>query len=407
MSEKRQCRSLDKKYILALSQAQELRDHGKRFRKGNASLKLLHFRFSIPSGRRRQKDEGYGSIALPGGIRNFWYTILAKVDMALSEAQNPEAMTTVEGRILTMLRENQKELKTIRELLEGQGARDAEEERDNVDPNGYRQYRSTVPDPRGTRSSKKTSFVGVAQALKTAVVGINEKRREEGKPLLQEVSQTSLSFSREIMSRAETLVSSSTVFGQHVGRLTFTEIRNVYANDREKFQNAFSNVMKRLTKSFPILDLARGGWAADEIVRQKLISMKDATKKSTKDVGNEGAPRDATKITKKAAGNNNAGSDDESPYETEEDIENDEKELCNVSEYIFGEKCALHFGNVECEICEWRDVDAIPQVYLKARLLTKKDFVLHSSSQPKARDENRDKARGVSKMRIKKERNSK
>lgn len=165
-----------------------------------------------------------------------------------------------EEKVMRALSGIEKELRWIRTQREGnQVANGSQPISTN---NTYNNHRSTIQDPRGFKSSNTTSYVSVGRALFDGIEAHNKKALEEGSQVITQMDRTPRSFNRDAMKSAETFLGASKVFGPHIGQYSYQEIKSMFANKPEAFQSAYSSLISKLTRSYPILELANRGWAA-------------------------------------------------------------------------------------------------------------------------------------------------
>lgn len=208
---------------------------------------------------------------------------------------------------------------------------------------GYDQYSGTVEDPRNNRAPEKSSFISVGSVLRNAIDKHNSDAQERGNTVIKQIDRSAQSFTRIAMKTTEVLLGASSVFGQHLGLHTLQEIQSIHSNDLSKFLKEYNDISRRLVKTYPVLRLAYGGWAVREIIRGKLISIKEKTRKENIWSDNfHGSTFDPSTCVE-------VDSDDQTASD------------------IIDECCAVHPVDVICNECEQIDDVEIPEHIRLAR----------------------------------------
>lgn len=200
---------------------------------------------------------------------------------------------------------------------------------------GYRGHESVLDDPRSSRSSGMTSFLSVGKALRDGIDSYNARVDQEGGTKIPQLKQSAKSFSRDAMSTAEMILGASKVFGPHMGERTLQEIKSLYCERPQQFQEAYFSVAKKLVRCHPVLCLASGGWAANCIIMGKLVNLKNSRKKMQDDDTTYVVPDDYA---------SDRGSTEHSSSSQ------DSEEWAEVVE----ETCALHSRGTVCRLCKKR-----------------------------------------------------
>lgn len=143
----------------------------------------------------------------------------------------------------------------------------------------YRSFKAVLEHPKANRTSKQTSFCSVGKALHEGIDAYNTAATTNGTSKLPQMTVTPRTFTRDAMRTVGMLLGGSKVFGPHLGLNTYQEIKSIYANTPHTFQMDSSEVSKKLLKQYPILEIAKGGWASHELIKGKLINMKEERKK--------------------------------------------------------------------------------------------------------------------------------
>lgn len=143
----------------------------------------------------------------------------------------------------------------------------------------YRHFKAVLDNPTKNRTSKQSSFVSVGTALYDGIEKYNTEAVANGTGQIPQMTVTPRTFTRDAMRTVGMLLGGSKVFGPHIGLNTFQEIKAIYANSPHTFQIENSDVSKKLLKEYPILDIAKGFWAAHELIKGKLINLKEERKK--------------------------------------------------------------------------------------------------------------------------------
>lgn len=146
--------------------------------------------------------------------------------------------------------------------------------------NAYRIHRGVIPHPRSSRTSSQSSFIAVGKTLHAGIETHNEMAESKGVSKINQMDASPKAFTRNAMSTLEIVLGASPLFKAHLGSMTLQEIKSHYTYSPQLFQQAHSDdVIKRLERELPILEIASGHWAARELIRGKLINMKEAKKK--------------------------------------------------------------------------------------------------------------------------------
>lgn len=146
---------------------------------------------------------------------------------------------------------------------------------------GYKDHRGMIANPKGNRTAKESSFISVGKVLYSWIDGQNEKNSSNGNPLIDQIDKSSSAYARKAMKVVELVLGGSKVFCPFLGVKTFQEIKTAYATQKSEFQKAYSDVNKKLVKALPELELADKGWAAYELIKGKLVNMKEEAKKAS------------------------------------------------------------------------------------------------------------------------------
>lgn len=144
--------------------------------------------------------------------------------------------------------------------------------------NWYQKFRGIIEDPRINRTSDQTSFISVGKELRVGIEKYNENAQAKGTSVIKQMGRTAQSFSRNALKMTEVLLGASSVFGPHLGSCTLQEVQNLHPKDTHSVLKEYRDIVRKLVKVYPILDIAYGGWAARELIRAKLISAKEKTK---------------------------------------------------------------------------------------------------------------------------------
>ena len=256
----------------------------------------------------------------------------------------------------------------------------------------YSVFKGVIPSPNIGRSSKDSSFLSLGKELKTAIDTYNEDMEDETRKIPQ-ICQTPNSFSRMVMKTAERTIATCKVFGSHMKTSTYQEMKAVYHNDLQKFQQAHESNIRKLVRLHPVLSIAEGNWGADVAIKRRLIVLKeDAKKAKQKERLNENHVSKNAEKTKssrpehvrnklrneKEIAEKERGSDTDSDEETEWNHHAARKEhMLSGSESETGipsdtsslrlETCALHSDGDECAICEDDNIICMPRSIFKAR----------------------------------------
>lgn len=193
-------------------------------------------------------------------------------------------------RILQKLTSMESDIKNIREdVKELKNRNEQEEVRDcasvpangNQRTNGYRENRNRIPNPVSNRSSKSSSFVSVGKVLYAWIEQHNNSLEPSagGVPVLQ-IETSNSSYTRQAMHAVAQVLGESAVFRRYLGFRTLKEIKSAYARTPNVFQVALSEVTTKVIKIIPELQLTCGGWGAYELIKGKLVNMKEEQKKS-------------------------------------------------------------------------------------------------------------------------------
>lgn len=143
----------------------------------------------------------------------------------------------------------------------------------------YRIYKAVLDNPNSNRTSKQSSFFSVGTALYNGIEEYNTVAVANGTGQIPQMTMTPRTFTRDAMRTVGMLLGGSKVFRSHIGVKTYQEIKAIYANTPHTFQIESSEVSKKLLKEYPILEIAKGFWAAHELIKGKLINLKEERKK--------------------------------------------------------------------------------------------------------------------------------
>ena len=208
--------------------------------------------------------------------------------------------------------------------------------------NIYSSFRGVLPAPTKGRNSTETSFFSLGRERKAAIEVYNSAAKEAGIRPIPGISQTPLYFSRAVMKSAESCIAICKTFGPYSGKLTFTEIKNLYSKEQIMFNQAYEVILKRLVRLHPVLATAEGQWAANTAVRRRLIVMKENIKASLE------KERDGEWKGK--------GHTEDSTSDAVSDTDS----------VVLHEACALHDGT-DCDLCRDEDNMVLPRKIFNAR----------------------------------------
>ena len=261
----------------------------------------------------------------------------------------------------------------IKNLNKVSSAASAELETSNK-PNAFAAFRGVLPIPNSARTSKQTSFFSVGKAMKKGIEDYNKEATHK----IPQITQTDISFSRTVMKSAERFIGVSKVFGPNMGKATFYEIRDIFGNDAQTFQNAHENIVRKLCRLHAILTTAEGNWGANSALKRRLIVLKEAAKKEdvnnkavTKKKENAAKRNDDAKVVEadtRSAACDSLGKESDSAWKYDGISQNSGSDTYHdTADDATEEICALHPYAVDCDLCADNEDIWIPNAILKAR----------------------------------------
>lgn len=152
---------------------------------------------------------------------------------------------------------------------------------DAKDPHGYKESRGMIPNPKLNRTAKESSFISVGKVLYTWIEKHNGVPESSRSGTITQIGKSSSAYARKAMSTVALFLGESNVFCPHLGSKTFQEIKTAYATNKSAFQKAYSELNKKLVRALPELELAAQGWAAYELIKAKLVNLKEDAKKAS------------------------------------------------------------------------------------------------------------------------------
>lgn len=146
-------------------------------------------------------------------------------------------------------------------------------------------FEGVIPHPRSGRSSKQSSFVNVALSLKNGINEYNDAQIDD-KNIIQskEFEGSLLSWTHSAMSCVRSIVGRFSDLNSALGICSMDEIKRTakYEGKPAKFNRDISTVIREIRKVIPMSILAKGDWAARELLKthSKTQNISNARKKS-------------------------------------------------------------------------------------------------------------------------------
>lgn len=214
---------------------------------------------------------------------------------------------------------HERDMQMMKDMLRGSdGNRTANESLRPPDQSGsalvpggspnFSQFSGVLPNPLSGRTSKESSFVNVGSALKKGIEKYNSQVAD-GAPMIatDEFDGSLLKWSRQSSSMVEAIVGKYAGMNTCLGKCSLQRAKHhtVFSKSRSgRYNKEKSAVLEEIKKAIPIVCLAKGNWAANELLRNKFANSKARLSRAVK----EQVPR---QIRTAILDNESPGDDDE------------------------------------------------------------------------------------------------
>lgn len=197
-------------------------------------------------------------------------------------------MDQISAEILQALQKIAQQQETIIEKLSrndnriGQGAVEASIP---TAATSFSSFEGVILDPKQHRKSNQTSFVNVPLALKNGIKEYNSSL-DDGAPRLEtnEFEGSLLAWSNAAMASVRTILGKYRDLNDGLGSMSLDSLRRQprYVNRPGKFNRDKSAVIRDIKKTIPVILIAKGDWAARELLRNTFQNEHAASKRRQK-----------------------------------------------------------------------------------------------------------------------------
>lgn len=149
----------------------------------------------------------------------------------------------------------------------------------------FDRFAGVIPNPNSGRTSKQSSFINVAAALRTGISRYNESvLGQDPKLETSELDGSLLSWSHSVYSTVGNIVGRHSGLNSALGKASLDEAKKLryFATRPSRYNREISAVITEIKKAIPIVKLAHGDWAAREILRDKFQNARNARKRLEK-----------------------------------------------------------------------------------------------------------------------------
>lgn len=151
----------------------------------------------------------------------------------------------------------------------------------------FHRFVGVIPNPNSGRTSKQSSFINVATALKRGISTYNDSVSDQDPKIeTTELDGSLLSWSHSVYSTVGNIIGRYSGLNSALGNASLDEAKKLqyFATRPSRYNREVSGVMTEIKKIVPILNLAHGDWAAREVLRNKFQNARNATKRNEKAV---------------------------------------------------------------------------------------------------------------------------
>lgn len=166
----------------------------------------------------------------------------------------------------------------------------------------FDRFSGIIPNPNSGRTSKQSSFINVAEALRAGITSHNESVSEQDPKIeTSELDGSLLSWSHSVYSTVGNIIGRYSGLNNALGNSSLNEAKNLqyFATRPSRYNRELSAVINEIKKTVPIVKLAQGDWAARELLRNKFQNARNATKRLEKGINKPSMEREHSSTHKR------------------------------------------------------------------------------------------------------------
>lgn len=184
---------------------------------------------------------------------------------------------------------DQKEIRTLLDSISRNVARSSPmvDKRDSINANSIQAFEGVLTHPKSGRSSKQSSFVNVAASLRTGIDLYNQNLTSvDDKIITAEFDGSLLSWTHNTMASVRGIVGRYSDMNSALGTASLEEVRKTdrYKTKPFKYNRDVSSILREIRKIVPIVVLAKGDWAARELLKNTFQNSKAANTRNCKEL---------------------------------------------------------------------------------------------------------------------------
>ena len=142
--------------------------------------------------------------------------------------------------------------------------------------NAFERFRGVIEPLTANRKSSQTSFVNIGRALKDGISEYNSSVHEDSKIITSEFDGSLQSWSYNAYACMENIISRQPLLSSVYGKKTLFAARRLpHIHEKlSKYNREISRALKEVCVAIPVLTIAKGDWAARELLKAKFQNAK-------------------------------------------------------------------------------------------------------------------------------------